>query len=567
MDNFRDGTRQNARRIEEDEWEKHKDTILELYETDSVQKVKEYMERKHSFKATNRQFSHRIRKVWGVTKYNKGIPEGQDATGHPRPKGQPANGRQLRSAVASSGAHHPQCDNLPHHNHPVQSSAAVRERQAAKTAGQSALSSAPQASLPLTQKPVSYLAHLAAKDSDSRLRHRWLADMLLALGDSHHAFDIGAALWEAEPTNGMPPAHDTLLHVVSCVRAARTQEQAASCRQMLNTIDIGVSRDEQDEGSWRTTVKDLLCALTYRCDTDAIACLGQIQDTIDDIVEADQGSWRLEPLIAREGLRFDVPAYILLSSALEWHNAVRKAEEEEVEDREFEGQEVDIPTVLQQFVDQQPAVCEGPDADFCLPVCLSWCIDMLKSDPKMPAIASDTRATNVNRSSAVYTVLCGLWKTWLDSRLPPSSSSPAWASDTESQLGIPATQLLCTVVCMMMAAVPQQKEVEDANNIPLAQRALAGANALKSLDRRELICRFVDQVRASNQPLTGPPKGGHLRLQKNSVVDVDVDVDVSALNPFREFVAQSLGIEDLPALGEGAGVYPLVLATSSCELT
>jgi hypothetical protein len=105
---------------------------------------------------------------------------------------------------------------------------------------------------------------------------------------------------------------------------------------------------------------------------------------------------------------------------------------------------------------------------------------------------------------------------------------------------------------MMMAAVPQQMETQDAN-IPIARRALAGAGALESLDRRELIRRFVDQVRAANQPLMGPSDGEHPRLQNSAI-------HVSELNPFREFVARSLGIEDLPPLEERAVVYPLVLA-------
>jgi ribosomal protein S17E len=54
MDRFRDGTRQNARRIDEAEWEKHKDRILELYETNrlKVKEVKEVMEREHGFIAS-----------------------------------------------------------------------------------------------------------------------------------------------------------------------------------------------------------------------------------------------------------------------------------------------------------------------------------------------------------------------------------------------------------------------------------------------------------------------------------------------------------------------------------
>ncbi|KAK4240900.1 hypothetical protein C8A03DRAFT_12792 [Achaetomium macrosporum] len=541
MDRFRDGTRQNARRILEDKWEEHKDLILELYKTKSIKEVKKHMEQEKGFIASHRQFGYRIREVWEVKRYKKDKQKGPDG-GPRRSQEQPAQGTQRRSAVASPEEHHPRCGDLPH-RHPLSSPAAIREIQASNVAGPAALSPAPPATPGPIQRPLSYLAQLGSPDSDSRLRHRWLADMLLALGDAHHAFDIGAALWKAGQTNGAQPSQEALVHIVSCVRTARTHAQAATCREMLNAIDIGVSRDE---GSWRTTVKDFLCAQAYRCDTDARDGLEQIENIISDIVEVDQGSWRLKTLTRREELRFDVPAYILLSSALEWYNHCAVPENQD--------QEVHVKAVLKQFIDQQPVFLEEPDINFCLPLCLSWCIDVLKGDPTIPPIAPDVVGTSIHCNYELYTVLCALWKIWLDSPLPPSSCSPAWADDAESQLGITATQLLCTVVCMMMAAAPQQENIEDAS-IPLSQKALAGASALDSLDRKELIRRFLAQVRATNQPLMGPPHEEHLHLQNSAV-------EVSALNPFRVFIARSLRIEDLPALEEGAVVYPLVLAAT-----
>jgi hypothetical protein len=379
--------------------------------------------------------------------------------------------------------------------------------------------------------------------------------MLLALGDAQSSFAINSLLYDE--TN--PSTAD----VVACARTARTEAQATIARNMLAaSIEDLLDRNEN---SWAVFVFDLLLAGTYdqRTDTNKNG-IGQIEQTILGTIDDDDQRGMHIKRLAPRGPLLDILAYLLLSSSLMRYN--------QCTDYYCNEEDIDVDRVLKQFIDQQlafPSGLEQTQTDplleiDCLPSCLKWCISVLESNLVIPL---DVRGIVGNQVTAVYTVLCTLWNVWLRFCLPSSNAvtrnmdtvpSPEWADDAtvESQLGISATELLATVVCMIMAEAPQQNaDISDT----ILKRALAGARALalKCLSSQDLIHRFLKQVRITNSPRMAGPGEEHVSLYGF----VHAPADAAAMvRPFREFVAKSLQISDLPLREPGAVISTLALA-------
>ena len=403
--------------------------------------------------------------------------------------------------------------------------------------------------------PEPYTRRLDSEDA----RLRWLAQMLLAFGDANISFAINSSL-----------SNPSIADVVACARTARTEAQANIARDMLEaSIEDLLGRNAN---SWAAFVFDLLLAGTYdqRTDTNKNG-IGQIEQTIlATIDDDDQGGMHLKRLAPR-GPLLDILAYLLLSSSLMRYN--------QCTDYDRNEEDIDVDRVLKQFIDQQlafPSGLEQTQTDplleiDCLPSCLKWCISVLESNLVIPL---DVRGIVGNQVTAVYTVLCTLWDVWLRFCLPSSNAvtrntntvpSPKWADDVavKSELGISATELLTTVVCMIMAEVSQQNAEASQQNADISdtilKRALAGARALalKCLSSQDLIHRFLKQVRITNSPRMAGPGEEHVSLYGF----VHTPADAAAMvRPFREFVAKSLQISDLPVLEPGAVISPLALA-------
>jgi hypothetical protein len=305
----------------------------------------------------------------------------------------------------------------------------------------------------------------------------------------------------------------------------------------------------EENDSWTIRVFEFLLAYTYDWGKDAEHGLQQIAKTVTEIVPDDrQGHDCLKDLAPR-GPGLDVLAYLLFRAALVRYNQA------------LEDDEVDIPDVLRQFINQQPAFHHPPGMETdpllhidCLPSCLDWCIEKLCNNPIVPL---DIHGADDNPLAEAYVLLCALWSVWLNAR--PSfqakataaslASFPAWADNTKQQLGIPPTELLSTIVCMIVAASPQHTTD---GNASILERALAGAGALKKLDSECLIHRFLDQVWAANRWLAFRLDVVHDPYRGTAMAEV--------VQAARRFVAESLGIYDLPVLEPGAVGYPLVLA-------
>jgi hypothetical protein len=227
--------------------------------------------------------------------------------------------------------------------------------------------------------------------------------------------------------------------------------------------------------------------------------------------------------------------------------------------------EVDIHRVLKQFLNQQPVFSCGLDTGPFLGIdglsdCLAWCMEALRRNTTVsPGICGTVGSPAVE----AHTVLCTLWHLWMGRRLPASPSSDfstglpdidpsrVWEAKANPQFGISATELLSTVVYMIMAAVPKQDKHP---NETVLDRALAGAHALDALSPEDLIHRFLDQVRATHwQPMALPAEEQESHPQTSGI-------NAEAIGPFRSFAAKSLGIHDLPMLEQEAVVFPIVLA-------
>lgn len=388
---------------------------------------------------------------------------------------------------------------------------------------------------------------------DSSLRPRLLAEALRALGDPSSSFTIIAQLCKAAPST---------LHIVTCALTAQTESHANAVQDILQeNTDSLLDRDKDHSSA--NFLFDILWALTdvrkgaAREPNDDGIC--QIEDIMAEWIREIEGRERLKELAPLGRPPLDVPLIVALDSALVQFNRYPA----------FVGNHIDATHVLQQLIDQQPAVqgrSDGmrtgsppPDID-CLPSCLTRCMEVLESRPAIPAAIRG--AGGDDRITEAYKVLCTLWHSVLN---PLAAPEPTWAPSAESQLGISATHLLGLVVCMIMAAAPQQQQQQGSmhdnnnnNDDAVIDRALAGARALEDLTREELIRRFLNQALATNRRLLiGPGPHGH----PNTASGADA---ARMIVPFRLFVAQSLQVtNELPALAElaeDAVVYPLVLA-------
>ncbi|KAK4034220.1 hypothetical protein C8A01DRAFT_18946 [Parachaetomium inaequale] len=490
---FRPGTRSNAPRVRDEAWEKWKPKIVEIFNTTTLAGTMDYMTREHNFSPTKRQYVHRLR-GWGIKKYKQGTnSEG------PTPNLAPAlNGRDLDTASTEEPG--PGRDVVPCSPAPP---TVIQELPVDNVAAAVLLPHMVATQTPTMRETPVWIPRLDS--TDYKARHLGLADML--------------------------------------VRMAEADAAALSV----------------NEGSWATRFVDLLRAHTFDWGVDEGNGLAQVEDAVQDIVEYHEGRDLLIDLTPR-GLRLDVPAYILLRSALVRFNLT------DDEDK------IDVHDVLGQFIAQHLTAKRAPeqmDTDpildiNCIRSCLTWCMTMLDRNPDIPL---EVRGIDGDTAADTFTVLCTLWHVWRCHGLPSSSSchaeathsnitpSVAWADDAEPQLGLRATQLLSTMVCMIMAAAPQQ--TMHAAGMPVLERALAGANALSilsTLGSEGLLHRFLHQACTSNWRLVAQSD------EERGFPVQQTAVDARMIEPFRQFVAGSLGIHDLPVLEEEAVLCDFVLA-------
>ncbi|KAH6855803.1 hypothetical protein B0I37DRAFT_350942 [Chaetomium sp. MPI-CAGE-AT-0009] len=503
--------RNNAPRYPEEVWESHKQVLVDKYMTMTIEELMIYMKREHGFSPTKRQLSNRLRETWGVRKY-------KTSSGPKRP---------TRDAVSRNPRPPP-----PAAAHELLAQIAVPKIQLP-----SALA---------TPAPVAIQGSSSSQlaSEDVKTRYLWLADILIAFRDAHHAFDINAALWKARPSSK---------HTLACISTAQYEPQLIVDAREMARRDAEPFLINGRSQSWAATFLDLLNAHTYDWGTGTNNGLGQIAKIFDDIVEERDFHGHVQDHLVEltpRGPHLDVPAYTLLRPALAWHNSA------------YPDAPIDAPRVLSQFIAQhlsarrrEKQVEATPNLDInCLPLCLHWCRAILGSHPDIPP-----EFYNADGDIAIetFTVLCVLLRPLLGNG-PPSyravtrsctTLSPNWANSTEQELGIRPTQLLCTVACMIMAASIQQNMHAGQS---LIERALTYANALNALEPGALLRRFLNQTSADNWRVRGQADA------ERGFPIWEYGVDARKMEPFRRFAATSLGIYDFPAIEEGVCVFELV---------
>ena len=471
---------------------------------------------------SRRQLHNRIRAVWGFKKYKRDAslqtPLRDAQALHPagsRRGSVPAN-----EAGPTEDAVYPSpCLQPPAADRPLLDSATLPEIQL----------------LPVLATPGPAAAQVPSsqlESADVTTRYLWLADILVGVRDSRHAFDIHYELWKAKPSSR---------HTHACIATAQYATQLVDKARDMARHDAGPFLGNARSQSWGPTFMDLLNAHTYDWGPGKENGLGQITRILNDIVEETDVQDRLVQLTPREA-HLDVPVYTLFRSALEWYNSANP------------DMPIDAPLILDQFVTQHLSATRGPeqteaalgrDLDS-LRLCLEWCKTILASNLYIPP---EVRGTDGDIVTETFAVLCALWRPLL-SNGPPSyramtrshtAAFPGWADTTEQQFGIRPPQLLCTVVCMIMAAAIQGQNM----HAGLLEKALAGANDLSVLSSGHLLRRFLNQTCADNWRLKYKPeadRGFPILLY---------EVDPLKVEPFRRFVATALEIYDFPLLEPG----------------
>lgn len=487
-----------------------------------------------------RQYVHRFLHIWKLKKYK------QNATPKkPAPYAPELDVPSPRSDAALDEEHESGKHTLHHEPSAAPSCAGIQLPVPTAT-----VPAVVPHSLTITADPSRDSHHWVPQlnPNDNNLRHSLLADILFALGDTHYSCVINTALWNTRVWTG---------HTATFVRAAQTQAHALIAQRMI-WGEAGPS--PKDDSSWHSTLSELLLAHTCNWVPDAGNgnALEKTQEIVRGVVLNDgQEGDRLRMLSPR-GPHLDLQAYIFLRSTLTRYNS------------EHRGREIDTPGLLQQFLKQQRALLCGqeigsfPDIS-CLPSCLKWCTEALGENLTVPP---GIRGTVKDPAAAPHAVLCTLLL--LRTGLPlPSSPSPeaatrqiepemAWEDIASTQLGISGTELLSTVVCMIMAALPKQDLVFDEL---LLNRALAGAKSLSALSPGDLVGRFLNQVWATNRQLMAATAEEQESLPRTSRVTAEL------LEPFRRFAAESLGVDGLPMLEQGIVVYPIVLADPAQDMS
>lgn len=500
------GTIPTTTRISEEKWKKYKPIILEKYEKGTLQSVKEEMMKEHGFSATTRQFVHHIGTVWKVKKYK----QGQGGPGKKKKKKRSRNASSQPDATEdgtpsenpSQAMTNRRPDSPPRNQKPdddflITQFGSVR---ILRTVGSTSLSHhVPEPNTTVTERTITMSEQSRWHLPQSRLQ----ANILFACG-----YSVAFSLYRELCRSSFWP-RELLADLICCTRAALTADLDES-RDILQEY-INDILEEYDEGSPLATLVDLQAARTYDCGYDEVNALGQIDARILTIMEDCNGHAKLK-YMPSERHCLDIPLYIYLYYALKRWNDVAESSDEIM----------NIDDILKQFVVQQLA----QTADLiCLISCLEWVLHALEKHAPIPEALSNTSG-NISSTEATYQVIAALWTDFRRDALRDDSDS--WIQHSQSELGISSAELLTATICMIMTEVGADSFETDADVI---QGALRGSQNLAIL-KTELLDRFLQQIRWTN----------HRRFFCKPTPIGD-----TYLRRFRDFVSESLGVDQLPA--------------------
>lgn len=562
-------TQVNAPRIPDEKWESVKDIILDEYlnKKKTLEQVINYMKEQHNFKATSvpvssfssfnphqadvphskRQYIHRIGQKWGVGKYNKagaaavddGVESGQGR--RPRKKATPRSSQTPQATEPSSTPvsapapatapvirSRPSEQPQPRSTNPRVSDPQPPSRQVQPPQQSTFKSFTPRAHIHNTEQPQNIERFLPDLDAtNAELWYKPLADILHSLGDCLSAFQILVALYSRQPELSL---------AILCARTAHTRDQVAHVQYIIESaINMPpVSGEVPEEKSWTKFLLGAQSAHYWGQTSNETNRSEQFGQLVEDYIDIWESEIR-QPFTPRSPtLKLDITVYRYLYRALLYFDA-------DPNNFTMEEPGLDIDKILGQFLGQQPA---GPSLGrsnplseiSCVYGCLRWCIGMLRHDHR-PEILNTT-----GRSE--YSIACMLWCVWMQNQ---GTVAANWSNDTMAQLDMSPSELLVTVVCMIMATEPDHGHTRSGPAPGIIRDALSRANTLAETSPRELLDRFLHQIRETSEQrmATSPPY-----------------LDLSEFIPFRNIIS-SCGVPvfiHLPRIPDGPVIHPLTLA-------
>ena len=554
----------NAPRIPEDTWEKYKDIILKQYEEGTLEQVINYMRDTYDFKATcvqfqpysdvhqadishrKRQYIHRIGQKWGIKKYNKTgeVVDVETVNGDVGDTTPSRPGRRTRGSrntsrlpptpsiadpsaasasdpapvIKSQPSNQPQSRNMnPRTPDPQPLPSQVQTHQ------QSAFPSFNNNEQPRVIED--YLLNL--NPPNAYFWYKSLADILHSLGDHQSAFQILYALFRSRPELSL---------AILCVRTAQDRGQVEKVRDIIEgAINLfPAAEDAADERSWSKFLFHAQTAHYWGQTGDETNRSEQFGQLVEDYIEI-WDSKILQQFTPRPP-KLDTTVYRYLYRALLYFND---------DPNNFTSKEpgLDIDEILSQFLGQQPAARSlqlDPLSEIsCLRACLRWCIDVLTKHDCPPGILKTAGRPE-------YNIACMLWVVWIQSQGPTGAN---WSIETMAQLDMSPSELLVTVVCMIIATEPDRRHTQSPGG-PASQiirDALGRARTLANVNSRELLDRFLHQIRETSEQRMSPSQAEFL--------------DSAEFRPFRNFLSTRVPVFlQLPSIPDGSVIHPLTLA-------
>ncbi|KAK0668712.1 hypothetical protein QBC41DRAFT_356378 [Cercophora samala] len=509
-DNFRaEGDIKSATRIPDHVWIQHKDSIIKKYKESTLDDTRKYMEREHNFKASRRQYVHRLGKSkWNITKYKAGQSSVEN---------EPSPGSGFSTQTPGSPGFSPVSLELPS-----------------------------STTSPVFDFSLCTFEQLAA-------RHI-LSDGLLYLGDLSNAFAIKAELHKVITANRDrftdQESIQQLLrrYVIDCICIIQTEANAKTARQMLEKNDhLYEGWADTDDNTWESVLFRILASRTYDSENSESSIIQIVEIINKTTVEEDEaGQEKLQTLTQRK-YRFDLLMYKIFSYALERYNEPTAEEE----------MPIDVGGLLRQFKNTQPAIKEysvDPRLEWD-PVLktLKFCVDEL-SNSSFDPLRLDNKAARANR--VFCTLLCALQKHFLTGEQTTSALENIVKDKAHAQFASLSTELLSIVVGLIVDEAPPLDV--PGNTLPLKDWALEGAQKVKrlaeqpDLDERKtgLIDRFLDKANSISVEI----------MLENLKREQPDEATIHELNELRRELARNLGVP-LPDLEPRASVIVPLIAS------
>ncbi|KAK1752147.1 hypothetical protein QBC47DRAFT_67443 [Echria macrotheca] len=448
--------KRKKKRVPAEQWGPYKEIIKRKYVTEkkTLNQVKKEMEEEENFVAETRSYVHMLGK-WEIVKYNVGSKK--------PPKGQSGSPDTVDGpSVVSNNNNDDDDDN----------DADLDDVEVDDDCNHDNESNFSLTSLELL---------------------RLLADVFLSVSDSG-SFGVLVDLCNAHSGNILP-------ELIACLRAVQTKHQADTARHLLQReVNNGnrVFEEGVDEAiSPVALLVDIEVARTYDHHDDVPHAVGQIKMHLGRITTRDQDGSRRLRILERRGPTLDMPLLSLIGYLVKRSNETRNHTPGDAELINEDG-------ITHQFVAHQLDGLHPPGYNSdnparelpCIQQCIGFC-DGILSSKKRFFIPGELCTL-----PPVYQIFGAIWGQWISLMASPGrrSEKNAWADEShgaQRQLGISATELLLTVVCMIMAKGAACRSPRNA--LAQARLGVSSVAGVGSMSPTAIFYLFLRQFRNNNE--------------------------------------------------------------------